>query len=296
MKCRNCGEEIGSAKTCEKCGALQDETSETVIKDVLAADSTSDGEGKQADNEQNADRVRRFCRKCGSGLGDDGACPKCGILLYEEEDKENDAPEESRQDKGGGGSKKSSSLRVIAINLGIAAALICAIAFVVWYGVDTAYHWEKVDDPGTMIERRTGYYFVTMDDEPVCYVGQDWTDCINAYIAEYNNACTLPMPPEDGGASRLGASASTDGGVYHQSVAFRYHSQGTNQTLCNRYSNMISEMQAEDGPGYYVTSLGSWGHLHTRAETERVRVGYESHDAVCYYGFLGECPEGDEDK
>lgn len=291
MKCKNCGEEIGVAHACWKCGAKQldeKEGSEGLGKDVSSSDETSE--------------QRRFCRACGVELGEDGICPKCGTerMASSAANAENERvvrdPEQEEADS------KKRRRRVIVTSLGTAAVLIATIVGVVWYGIDTAVHWEKVDNPGTMIDRRTGYYIVTMDDEPVCYVGQDWTECTNAYIAEYNNACTLPMPPEDGGASRFGAAASTYGSAYHQAAAFDsagvfgHYSQGTNQTLCNRYSNMISEMQAEDRPGYYVASLGSWGHLHARAETERVRVGYESHEAVCYYGFLGECPEDDEDK
>ena len=293
MKCKSCGEEIGDAKTCEKCGTLQDESGETITDDVSAVDSASEEEGGQGDAEQNADGVRRFCRKCGSGLGADGVCPKCGVLLYEEEDNKEAASEEPERDEGdekSGGSKKGSPRRVIAINLGIAAALLCAIGLVVWYGVDTAYHWEKVDNPGITLDQRTGYYIVTMDKEPVCYVGQDWTECINAYIAEYNNACTLPL-------STQSPVRSTRNNAVHPVATFGenvFSGLSSSQSLCNRYSNMISEMQAEDQPGYYVASLGSWGHLHAREETEEVRVGYESHEAVCYYGFLGECPEDDE--
>lgn len=292
MKCKSCGEEIGNAKMCEKCGALQDETGETAIEDVPATDSTSEEEGKQADNEQNADRVRRFCRKCGSGLGDDGICPKCGILLYGEEDKEDDTSEESKQNEGGEGSKRNSALRVIVINLGIAAALIGAIVFVVWYGVDTAYHWEKVDDPGTWETYETGYYIITMDEVNPCYVGQDWTDCIAAYQAEYNRECTKPIAT--GNRNRTSSETVNGEAPYYRVGAVRIGPR--NQELCNRYAEMISEMQAEDGPGYYVSSLGSWGYLHSTLETDRQLVGRETHDAVCYYGFLGECPEDEEDE
>lgn len=285
MKCKNCGEEIGVAHTCWKCGTKQFDEKEG--PESLGKDASTIGE----ESEQ-----RRFCRECGAELGEDGVCPKCGTERISSPTVDGDDecvvrdPEQEEADN------KKHRRRVIITSLGTAAVLLAAIVGVVWYGIDTALHWEKVDDPGTMIEQRTGYYIVTMDDDPVCYVGQDWTDCINAYIAEYNGACTLPMPPEDGGSSRFGAAASTDGGIYHQAALRRYNSQGTNRTLCNRYSEMISDMQAEDRPGYYVASLGSWGHLNARPETERVRVGYESHEAVCYYGFLGECPEDDEDK
>ncbi len=292
MRCKSCREEIGNAKTCEKCGTLQDETSETVIEDVLAADSNSEEEGKQADDEQDADRVRRFCRKCGSELGDDGICPKCGILLYKEEDKEDNASEESKQNEDSEGNKKNSALRTIAINLGITAALICAIAFVMWYGVDTAYRWEKVDDPGTWETYETGYYIITMDEVNPCYVGQDWTDCIAAHQAEYNRECTKPIAT--GNRNRASGRAA-DGFAPYRQIALRRMGP-RNQELCNRYAEMIADMQAEDEPGYYVASLGSWGHLHSTPETERQLVGRETHDAVCYYGFLGECPEDEEDE
>ena len=47
MKCKSCGEEIGDAKTCEKCGALQDESGETITGGVYAVDSTSEEEDEQ---------------------------------------------------------------------------------------------------------------------------------------------------------------------------------------------------------------------------------------------------------
>ena len=55
MKCKSCGEEIGDAKTCEKCGALQGESGETITDDAPAVDSASEKEGGQGDAEQNAD-------------------------------------------------------------------------------------------------------------------------------------------------------------------------------------------------------------------------------------------------
>lgn len=269
MKCKNCGEEIGVAHTCWKCGTKQFDEKEG--PESLGKDASTIGE----ESEQ-----RRFCRECGAELGEDGACPKCGTEWISSPTVDGDDecvvrdPEQEEADN------KKHRRRVIITSLGTAALLFAAIVGVVWYGIDTAVHWEKVDNPGTMIEQRTGYYIVTMDDEQVCYVGQDWTDCINAYIAEYNGACTLPLSTKPSGSERFSISGNPS----------------PSQSLCNRYSNMISEMQAEDRPGYYVVSLGSWGHLHARPETERVRVGYESHEAVCYYGFLGECPEDEEDK
>ena len=283
MKCKNCGEEISVAHTCWKCGAKQldeKEGSEGLGKDVSSSDETSE--------------QRRFCRACGAELGEDGICPKCGTermassAVSADDERVVCDPKQEEADN------KKHRRRVIIVSLGTSALLFAAIVGVVWYGIDTAVHWEKVDNPGTMIDRRTGYYIVTMDDEPVCYVGQDWTECTNAYIAECNNACTLPMHPEDEGTFSLSATTSTGEGVYHQAAVFGHRPRDNSQSLCNRYSDMISEMQAEDGPGSYVASLGSWGHLNARPETERVRVGYESHEAVCYYGFLGECPEDGE--
>ncbi|WP_102371466.1 hypothetical protein [Enorma phocaeensis] len=295
MKCKSCGEEIGDAKTCGKCGALQDESGETVTEDVPAVDSASEEEGGQSDAEQNADGVRRFCRKCGSELGEGGICPKCGVLLYEEEDNKEAAseePEREEDDEKSKRNKKSSPRRVIAINLGIAAALLCAIGLVVWYGVDTAYHWEKVDDPGYWETYETGYYIITMDEVNPCYVGQDWTDCIAAHQAEYNRECTKPIAT--GSRNRTSwETADGDAPYYRAGLVW---TGPRNQELCNRYAEMISEMQAEDRPGYYVASLGSWGHLHSTPETDRRLVGRETHDAVCYFGFLGECPEDEEDE
>lgn len=58
---------------------------------------------------------------------------------------------------------------------------------------------------------------------------------------------------------------------------------------------MISEMQAEDRPGYYVAGLGSWGHLTSTPETETIYdiIPAQTHEAVCYLGFIGECRQDD---
>lgn len=251
--CRICGGELDENDQCPSCNL-----------------ETNNQESIESADESEEVSEKHFCRKCGSTVDGEGVCPRCGTRLGVElvdEELEHKKTDEGR-----------SRRRVIAASLGSAAALLCAIVGVVSYGIDTAVHWEKVDNPGNWVEQGTGCYNVTMDEVDPCYIGQDWTDCINAYVAEYNRECTKPLgsfnygPSEDGSFSIAGRDP-------------------INRLLCGRYSEMISDMQAKDGPGYYVSSLGSWGHLHSSPETEYVQVGYESHEAVCYFGFLGECPE-----
>lgn len=107
-------------------------------------------------------------------------------------------------------------------------------------------------------ERGTGVYNVINDrDNSPCYVGQDWTDCINAHVDEYNASCAN---------RKLTSNAST---------------------LCEKYSNMIDEMKEKDRGWTYVSSLGTWGYLSVEEITETVPA--ETHEAVCYLGFIGEC-------
>lgn len=127
-------------------------------------------------------------------------------------------------------------------------------------------------------ERGTGVYNVSMDSDNPCYIGEDWTDCINAYVDEYNSSC----------ANRK----LTKG--YIDSVDIFLNGSTTNATgssLCKAYSNHIDEMKEKDCPGCYVSSLGSWGHLHVEELTKTVPA--VTHEAVCYLGFIGECIEED---
>ena len=148
--------------------------------------------------------------------------------------------------------------KLAIINGCIAAVLVAFIAFT----LATAERWEKVDVPAH---------------------------------AQYNNTCTLPLTErrvlkqrDDGSYTSI---ASAQSSAHVQTAMFiRLISP---RTLCQEYSEMISKMQADDQPGYYVASLGSWGQLTATPETKTVYdiVPAQTHEAVCYLGFIGECRE-----
>lgn len=156
------------------------------------------------------------------------------------------------------------------VTLSIVGALILVAVIVVVAAFATARHWTKVDVPEQpetfhSEEYETGRYDVTMDAVNPCWVDQDWTDCTNLMVATYNGACVDVELTEDAAA------------------------------LCEEYSTAIEEMKAQDGEGYTVASLGTFGNLHRTAETATREVSNEdgrpavTHEAVCYLGFIGEC-------
>lgn len=134
----------------------------------------------------------------------------------------------------------------------------------------TARHWTKVDVPKHAEtfhteEYLTGRFNITNDGVSPCWVNQDWTDCINLMVNEYNSACP--------GVTLTSSASST----------------------CDFYSKEIDRMKQQGGWGYVVTSLGGFGHLNRSQETSTRRVSNNdyrpaaTHEAVCYLGFIGEC-------
>lgn len=285
MKCVRCGEEIGEARACRWCGAMQPEgrtkeaaeAKEPVAEgDEQIADS-EEGAAAEGDDEKNDDKER-------GGIEEGDAVEK-GTSAEADE-----SPGETERKRVGRGRK------LAIINGCIAAVLVAFIAFT----LATAERWEKVDvpaheDPLSAREVPTGKYIVTMDSVNPCYVGQDWNDCINAYVAQYNNTCTLPLTErrvlkqrDDGSYTSI---ANAQSSAHVQTAMFiRLISP---RTLCQEYSEMISGMQADARPGSYVASLGSWGQLTATPETKTVYdiVPAQTHEAVCYLGFIGECRE-----
>lgn len=163
--------------------------------------------------------------------------------------------------------KKHTALWVI---LSILLVLILAGIGTVVFAFATARHWTAIDVPEHpetfhTEEYDTGLYDVTMDEINPCWVNQDCTDCTNLYVASYNAACS-------------GVSL-TDSGT----------------AVCTDYADMIEQMKAQDGEGYYVETLGGYGGLHQTAERATREVSNndytpaETHEAVCYLGFIGEC-------
>lgn len=156
------------------------------------------------------------------------------------------------------------------VTLSIVGALVLIAAIVVIAAFATARHWTKVDVPEQpetfhSEEYETGRYDVAMDDVNPCFINQDWTDCTNMLVATYEANCV---------------------GVELTETA---------ALLCTEYSGAIDEMRAQDGEGYYVATLGTYGTLSrtpeigTREVSNNDQRPAETHEAVCYLEFLGEC-------
>ena len=156
------------------------------------------------------------------------------------------------------------------VTLSILGALLVIAAIVVIFAFATARHWTKTDVPEQpetfrSEEYETGRVDVAMDDVNPCSVNQDWTDCTNLMVATYTAACVDVELTE------------------------------TATLLCAEYSSAIDEMKAQDGEGYYVATLGSYGSLHQTPEIDTRQVSNDddepavTHEAVCYLGFIGEC-------
>lgn len=154
---------------------------------------------------------------------------------------------------------------------GIWGALLGLLILVV-VALGTQQRWEKVDVPRQPATFRTeqvntGEYRVTDDDQDPCYIGQDWTDCINAHVREFNKACT------------------------GRPLDYNSHTN-----VCGPYDNEIRRMQQIAQPGWIVDSLGDYGHLTRTPIKKTQRVSNKdarpaiTHEAVCYLGFIGECP------
>lgn len=289
MKCVRCGEEIGEARACRWCGTMQPEGGTRESEEVAAKadEKDKDREGIAA-TEKNDEEDDTAVEKNGSGEGD--ATDEAISVEKNERGRTDDSSDVAERKRVGRGR------RLVIINGCIAAVLLAFIAFT----MATAERWEKVDVPAhedlsSAREVPTGKYIVTMDNVNPCYVGQDWTECINAYIAQYNAACTLPLSDNRTLTKRKDGSYSTAHWRHNSHVQTAAVRRISSRTLCQDYANMISGMQAEDQPGYYVAGLGSWGQLTATPETETVYdiIPAQTHEAVCYLGFIGECRENE---
>lgn len=147
---------------------------------------------------------------------------------------------------------------------------VIALIFVI--AVATPERWTKVDVPAQAEtfhseKYETGNYNVSDNGISPCWVGQDWYDCINMRISNYNSACAeVPLTTNA-------------------------------KTVCQVRSDTIDEMQSKGGYGWTVTSVGSQGTLTRSPEIATKKVSNNdarpavTHDAVCYLGFIGECPQ-----
>lgn len=149
----------------------------------------------------------------------------------------------------------------------IALAAIVAVAAVFVYAIVTAEQWTKIDqeEVARTIQVPDGTWNVTHDDKDICFVGQNYWDCIDDYTSEWNFAC-----------------------------AERVHDTPSRQ-LCEQYYDLIQEMKTNAAGDEYseVSGLVQSGRLSLRENTKSERVvdvPEQSHEAVCYLGFIGECP------
>ena len=163
--------------------------------------------------------------------------------------------------------RRTSAALVVATTLG--AVLIAAVG-VVLLAVNTAERWTKIDvaaqkETFRSEEYETGNYVVTDNGVSPCYVDQAWYECRNSMVAEYNREC-------------VGRSIAA------QSVA-----------VCNSYGDEIDRMESVGEFDWVVESLGGFGYLQSTPETDSRQVSNNdyraaiTHEAVCYFGFVGEC-------
>lgn len=156
------------------------------------------------------------------------------------------------------------------VSLSIVGALLLVLVVVAVAAFATARHWTKTDVPEQpetfhSEEYKTGRYDVSMDPTSPCWVDQDWTDCVNLMVSQYNAACADITLTEDATA------------------------------VCADYLAEIDRMKSEDTGDYIVVSLGGYGSLHRTEETATRQVSNNdhrdavTHEAVCYLGFIGEC-------
>lgn len=155
----------------------------------------------------------------------------------------------------------------LAGTLALVALILGAVAF----ATSTAHHWNKVDhvEVYRIIDVPDGTWHVTNEPKDVCFVGQNYADCADAYTSEWNYACS-----------------------------HRAHDSSSRE-LCDNYYDVIQKMKTSEAksPGGEVSDVTGSGKLSIRENTTTkkvVDVPEKSHEAVCYLGFIGECPSEDE--
>ena len=165
-------------------------------------------------------------------------------------------------------SKRRTSPAVVVV-ITLAAVSIAAVGIVL-LATSTAEHWTKIDvaeqkETFRWEEYDTGNYIVIDNGVSPCYVDQDWYECRNSMVDEYNREC-------------VGRSLAA------QSVA-----------TCDAYRAQIDRMEADGEYGWVVETVGGFGYLQSTPEMDRRQVSNNdyraaiTHEAVCYFGFVGEC-------
>lgn len=180
-----------------------------------------------------------------------------------------DPPNPGRPDPASGGERQKRKLRPAAAVAIVLGSVLLLAGGVTGAAFATAERWTKVDvpeRPGTFHteEYETGDFVVVDDGVSPCYVGQDWYECRNSMVDEHNREC-------------LGRSL-TDASV----------------VVCDSYAAEIDRMEVGEGE-WMVEDVGEYGRLQSHPQTVQRQVSNndarsaQTHEAVCYFGFLGEC-------
>ena len=215
-----------------------------------------------------------FCTSCGLELGDASFCTNCGAAttgsvpvapLTSEANQNIDSGETTEIGDALLTGNENSNKKKLILWLSISAA---AILFIT--AIATARHWEKIDVPAHAETFHTetyltGNYDIFDNNVSPCYIRQSWVGCTNVYVAIYNSTCA------------------------------DYPLTASGRSYCNSYLAMINDMKSQSWS--YLASIGSnpWGTLSVIAEEATKSVSNndyrpaETHEAVCYLGFLGEC-------
>jgi hypothetical protein len=215
-----------------------------------------------------------FCISCGNDLTDGTFCTNCGTAATGEVQIVPDAPKANlviadmalmEPSKDVPPLIQNSNKKKLILWLSIAATVILFIT-----AIATAEHWEKIDVPAHAETFHTetyltGNFDIVDDNVSPCYIRQSWVGCTNVYVAIYNATCAS------------------------------YPLTDSAQSYCSSYLSMIYDMQSQSWS--YLASIGNpaWGTLGVVAEEATMQVSNndyraaETHSAVCYLGFLGEC-------
>lgn len=156
---------------------------------------------------------------------------------------------------------------VTALIATASAVVMLALIVTSVVSVLTAHHWTKVTEPEQteIVQVPSGTWHVSLGSKDVCVVKQPYADCISAWVNEWNGACA-------------------DRTLDTSSIA-----------LCDSYYDTIQEMrtnQAAD-PWLIVGEGSTESQLLRRENTESRTVTVvpeKTREAVCYLGFLGDCP------
>jgi len=156
------------------------------------------------------------------------------------------------------------------IPVSIVAGVLVLLAGAAVYTAATAERWTKIDVAAKkrFVNVPTGKWVVwERERDPVCVKGQSYLGCIDDMTAEYTTACTVHP-------------------LAHSALK-----------VCDSYFDRIQSMKSHNASAFATVEFERFstgaGRLGVREKIDRqlvVVTPEESHEAVCYLGFLGECP------